>query len=233
MQAVYDLSRYPANFNFFEFLVAATTLGAKHIVFDDTSGYLPKYSRKDLGERVKSILEPACALAGCTFSYGRGKGLDPGYHIDVVVKAFHETGGIKRLVSVNPPAKVDYTVTLRNSKRYPERNSSDDWRRFADEIGAVVIEDYGDKPIHMHDRMALYCGAKMNFTVANGPMYLCMFSEAPYMAFMKNVNPVYHTEHEFPVGSQLPWAVKNQTCVWSGDSYDEIKSAWGRQSGGL
>jgi hypothetical protein len=224
MQAFYDLSRYPANFNFVEFLVAASTLGADHIVLDDSQGYKAKFPKVETGHRVASILEPACALAGCTHEFGRKKGIDPGYHISAVLRVFKEKGELKKLKTVLPPKTEKYTVTIRNSSRYKERNSNAEaWRKFASEIGALVIEDYADKSIHLHERMALYAGAEMNYLVANGPIGLLMFSDYPYTAFMKNVNPAYHQEHGWPVGTQLPWANGKQLFVWANDDYENIR----------
>lgn len=223
MQAVYDLSKYPCNFNFFEFLVASTTAGCNHVVFDDSKGYKSKFPKAETIRRVESILMPACELAGVTHEFGYGTGYDPGYHISVVLEAYKKNGRIEKLKSPLPPKDVRYTVTLRNSKRYKERNSDrDSWLRFALEIGAVVIEDHDDEPIDLLERMSLYCGAEMNYMVANGPVMLCFLSEAPVTAFMKNVNEAYHREHKFPVGSQLPWFNERQKAVWSGDSYEEL-----------
>jgi hypothetical protein len=228
MRAAYDLSRYPANFNFVEFLVAARTLGADHIVFDDTKGYKAKFSRDDTARRMESILLPACALAGVGFSFGPSKrgDLDPGYHMKAPVAAYTAKGELKKLKSIQPPESHRYTVTIRNSERYKERNSDQDaWRRFAREIGALVIEDFGDKTIHLHKRMALYSGAEMNFMVANGPGTLLWFSDNPYMVFMKNVNAEYHNASGHPVGKQVPWAHSNQKFVWGPDDYESIKGA--------
>ena len=224
MRSVYDLSKYPCNFNFFEFLVASTTAGCTHVVFDDSKGYKAKFPKEETLRRVESILIPACKLAGVTHEFGAGTGYDPGYHIGVVLKAYREFGGIKKLRSPLPPKDIKYTVTLRNSKRYKERNSHrESWLRFAEEIGALVIEDHDDKPIDLLERMAIYSGAEMNYMVANGPVMLCFLSDAPVTAFMKNVNEAYHREHGFPVGSQLPWFTKRQKAVWSGDSYEELR----------
>lgn len=224
MRACYDLSRYPANFNFVEFLVAAATLGATHVAIDRSKGIKGKYPKDETARRLTSIVEPACALAGCTFDYG-SVGIDTGYHISSVLSVWSEVGEIKKLQTVKPAVQCDYTVTIRKSTRYPERNSGRGWKRFADEIGAVVIDEYDESPMHLHDRMALYAGAKMNYLVANGPAALLMFSDYPYTAFMKNVDRVYHARHGFPVGSQLPWANENQRCIWSDDAYEALIDA--------
>lgn len=226
MQAIYDLSRYPASFNFIEFLVAASTRGADHVLFDKSNGIRKKYTDEHTEQRIKTILEPACALAGCTFECGSGEGLDPGYHVQAVLKAFAELGRIKKLISVLPARNERYTVTLRNSQRKPQRNSNrEEWLRFAKEIGAFVIEDYSDKPIHLHERMAYYAGAKMNYFVANGPTLLCMYSDLPYTAFISSkVNEQYHREQGW-YKQDLPFALPTQHAIWSDDTYDNIRKA--------
>lgn len=223
MQAVYDLTRYPANFNFLEFLVCSRTLGSDHVRFDNSRGYQAKYSREDTKRRMQSICEPACALAGMTFDYGEGKGIDPGYHIDAVLRVYEQCHGISKLKTVLDPKDVKYTITMRNYKRYEHRNSGESWRRFAEEIGALVIEDYTDHPIHLHERMSLYAGAKMNFFVANGPGSLCVFSDLPYIQVMKNIDVAYHKACGYPPGSQYPWRVENQHLVWSDDDLDTLR----------
>lgn len=216
MKAHYGLGHYRANFNFLEFLVASASQGANHVVFS-TDKPRPYYSPEETERRVKSILEPACALAGCTFSHGNEPGINPGYHISAVINA-HKNGRIRKLKTVLPPKSEKYTVTLRNTSENANRNSNeDDWREFAQEIGAFVIEDWSDKPIHLHERMAYYAGAKMNYFVANGPMMLCLLSDYPYTAFMDGVNEKYHQRNGF-WRIQLPWANKNQKAVWNGAS---------------
>lgn len=226
MNAIYDLSRYPANFNFVEFLVAAATRGADHIVFDRTNGLVKKYPDVQAEVRIQSILEPACALAGCSFEHGTKKqGIDTGYHISAVLKAFDEFGKIKKLTTVLPPKEVRYTVTLRNMIRCKERNSNkEEWLRFAKQIGAHVIEDWFDKPIHLHERMAYYAGAKMNYFVANGPGILCECSDYPYTVFLKGISKNYHEQCGW-YKRDLPFAASNQHVLWGEDTYDNMIKA--------
>ena len=221
MKATYRLNQLRANFNFLEFLVVAATEGATHIVFDRNK---PRrdYPEPELKARISSILEPACALAGCSFSYGEELGISPGYHISTVIKAFERHGRIAKLKSVLPPKSVEYTVTLRNCDKDAYRNSDDVWRDFAEEIGAFVIEDYYDKPISLHERMSYYAGAKMNYFVANGPATMCWFSDYPHTTFMKGVLEDYHMAHGF-WRNQLPWAKPNQRCVWRADTIEQLR----------
>lgn len=225
MNAVYRLDEYPANFNFFEFLVAASTAGATHILLDHSRGVRKKYPDQVLTNRLLSIVEPGCALAGCTYEYGSGKGIDPGYHFNVVVDAFEKYGTIKKLQSVLPASKERFTVTLRNQQRRAHRNSSPDWIRFANEIGARVILDYENEPLDLHERMALYAGAEMNYFVANGPGVLCICSDYPYTTFMHSVYDTYHQSIKLPIGSQVPWSKPNQRIIWKPDNYANIRHA--------
>lgn len=212
----------PANYNFFEFLVSATTLGATRIALDTThiSG---KFSREDTQRRIENILIPGCELAGvevCISSEGEDIA---NYHISALIDAYNRVGTLKKLKSVLPPGNERYTVTLRDYDRYPRRNSNrENWLKFAKTIGARVIDDWYLCPIGLHERMALYAGAEMNFHVANGPAILCYLSDAPITAFLKNVDADYHARHGFPVGSQLPWLNKNQRFVWRDDTYENL-----------
>lgn len=213
MIASYNLKESPASFNFIEFLVAATTYGADHVIFDMSEG-AKKFKGLELEERIHSILIPACEIAGVTWEFGKSEGLKPGHHMSAVLRAYKKMGFIKKLVS-RTKGKDKYTVTLRHYNRHEERNSTEDWRAFAKDIGARVIEDYYDVPISLEDRFSLYAGAKMNYFVANGPMTLCQFSDYPYTAYInpKGVWETYHKEHGW-YKTQLPWANKNQKIVW-------------------
>jgi hypothetical protein len=64
----------------------------------------------------------------------------------------------------------------------------------------------------------------MNYFVANGPAALCHFSDYPYTSFMFGIDVKLHARHQ-PVGSQLPWATKNQRFIWGPDHYEEIWKA--------
>lgn len=223
MNAVYDLSRYPANFNFFEFLVAATTEGATHVIFDKTKGIRRKYPQAETEKRIASIIEPGAALGGCTYEWGTGEGIDPGYHPAAIFKAYQRHGKIAKLRSVSAATGAhEVTVTLRRSDRCRQRNSSQDWERFAARVGAFVIDEYDAQPIHLHERMAIYSAAKMNFFTANGPGILCHCSDNPYILFQKGIDKTYYNRHGWQEDTQLPWAVGYQKMVWKDDTFDNI-----------
>lgn len=235
-EAVYDLSTCPVCFNFMEFLVSAKTYGATGIVFDDTRGHKDKYSPEDTIKRLESIVLPCCALAGLPYRFGKAAAgmIDCGYHITAAKEAFRAMGRIEKLKTVKPAGSARYTVTLRNYDRIPVRNSNTKaWRRFAEDMGAVVIEDWLDKRIDLHDRMALYAGAEMNFGVTGGPFNLCDYSDYPYLEFLKAVSRKYQQCHDWPHGSQMPWAGVNQRIIWENDEYSNIVGHWNKFKGEL
>jgi hypothetical protein len=232
VNAIYDLSRYPASFNFIEFLVASSTRGATHVVFDTSLGIGNKFSPAETKRRLDSIVFPACALARCSYGPQRldGDDIDPGYHHKAVQAAWLDCARLNFLTPA--PVVCDpvrYTVTIRASDRYPMRNSNESaWRAFAADIGALVIEDYAREPIDLHKRMAIYAGAEMNFGVANGPMALLWYSEIPYCVFMKNVDPLYHGDAGPGLRAlqQLPWANKRQCLHWRDDTAKNIRASF-------
>lgn len=185
MKALYPLRRKIAGFDFFPWLVMQKHAGATEIVFDTRQPKTDKWPLDTVMRRFESILLPGPALLGLPCSIGTEGCADlaPYHQRDFLALS---NSGIQwpRLKSVFPPHRVQYTVTLRNTQRSAEKNSNEAaWREFAREIGAQVIPDYEDSAIHLHERMAYYAGAKMNFFVRNGPGILCMLSDYPAMYF--------------------------------------------------
>lgn len=214
MDASYNLRQSPASFNFIEFLVAATTYGADHIIFDLQNGS-KKFHGQELEERIHSILIPACKIVGVSFDFTESRGITPGHHMSSVLKAYREKGFIRKLIS-KTKGSDRFTVTIRHYHRHPERNTGDEWRVFAKKIGARVIEDYYDEPIDLAERFSIYAGAEMNYFGQNGPLSLCLFSDYPYTAYIKPVGrwETYHKEHGW-YNEQLPWANENQKIIWT------------------
>lgn len=221
-RAIYPLSGYIANFEFVAWLLAVQSLGAESVVIDLTGMKTAKWTQKQIEERVDSIMVPACELAGIPVSLGNeGKtyGVKPNPESYMPVLR----NGFKRPVSVLPPGREKYTVTLRKESRIPERNSNEkDWRRFAGEIGALVIEDYSVKPIHLHERVALYAGARMNFFVTNGPAFLCMLMGLPMMMFNGHLEPGIHKRFGMEEGGQFPFQTENQRYIYEADTYENM-----------
>ena len=221
MRALYDFSRQLACFNIAEWLVCAKTLGAESVVFDMRMIRTKKWPYPVIMKRIESICLPMPALAGLPHETVT-TGLEPrGVEIGkangkMLVEFWNSYGKIERLKSVSKPQHERYTVTLRNTERSPLRNSDERvWRDFAAEIGARVIPDYAVEPIHLHDRMALYAGAEMNFFVSNGPGVLCSLSEYPGMMFnAHHALGSYQNDGMGGWGCQYPWSTERFRLVW-------------------
>jgi hypothetical protein len=224
MRAVYDLSRYLTSFNFFEWLVQAEADGATEIVFDARRIRSDKWPADISRRRFESICLPGPALIGLPYSVvwpwddpsllsgARDFGEPGGARL---VKFCRRGRRFKRLTSVYSAGDARYTVTLRKTQRAPARNSDEEvWRDFARGIGAVVLPDYEESPIHLHDRMALYAGAEMNFFCSNGPGILCSLSTYPCMMFNTHHARESLLGDGMKEGEQYPWMLGNQFAIW-------------------
>jgi len=131
------------------------------------------------------------------------------------------------------------TITIRQAEYWPKRNSDFDACMAAAKwfmghgIAPVIIPDtHGDQLHGFHNfreaaldidlRMAAYEGAAMNIGVTNGPMVMCMLSNAPYMVFKIIANdesPANKAEflaaHGINVGDQF--SVNGRT-IWADDT---------------
>lgn len=224
MRAYWDCLTKPPTFDFIPWLAIVKTIGVDEIVFDVSRGFQAKKFPESVAKHMyENVQQPACEIWGIPFSEGSRKDGDitPGYLSTDVVETYSKYGFLSMPdMPVGEP--VGYTVTIRDSIRNKSRNSNRKaWERFADEIGAIVIEDAYKVPITMEKRWRLYANAKMNFFHSNGPMVLCFFSEAPYTAF----TPPW-ADTTWPQGItreyQFPWKNENQSIVWKDDSYQNI-----------
>lgn len=224
MNALWQLNSRagPATFDFFTWLVNVKKRGAKRIIVSDRVVRTKKFPEHVIRQRIASIVMPGPALAGLPVDRGEHGIVIGSYRMNELASL----GKFERLRSVLPPRPVRYTVTLRNYGHRAYRNSDQAvWREFAARIGAVVIEDYEDKPIHLYERVALYAGAEMNFGVTNGPIWLLFLSPYPVTMFDCDVNAPLWQEHGIKPGSQLPWALPNQKLVWKRPTIDDLMAA--------
>lgn len=215
--ARYPLDNYPACFDFYHWLLIVKAMGASEIVFSGLKFIKDyKWSRAEAVRRFYSIIWPGPALAGLPCRMGLDGVPLTGPHLRKLVEFVKSGGNVQPFESVLPPAKVDYTVTLRGTVRVPHRNSDETvWRQFAREIGAHVIEDYRDRPIHLHERMALYAAARMNFGVTNGPMFLCSMTRYPTAICDCSSNLGTFIKCKIGVGvPHLPWKFGEQYLLW-------------------
>ena len=224
--ALYELRRRIAGFDFFVWLVMQRAHGAETVCFDTSKPKTDKFTLQEVEKRYESILKPGPALLGMDWIEGK-VGIQYGpYDQEDLTRLVR--GGLKipRIKSPLPKGKEKYTVTLRNTRRWPNRNSREsDWRTFAAEIGARVIPDYDDEPIHLHERMALYDGAEMNFFDTNGPVMLCFMGEAPAMGFDVQNSP--QTGSIF--GEQYPFLLPQHRQIWEPSTLENLRkhfSAW-------
>jgi hypothetical protein len=225
IEARYDLAFEIAGHDFYSWLVVAAARGARQIVFGIDRPKENKWAAETVLRRFQSIIEPGPALAGLPYRLGAGGtlGMSSPHMLDLVAYCQRNGTAFRRLSSVLPRGTAQFTVTLRREGRVPVMNSNEGaWRRFAEAIGAVVIADYDDAPLHLHRKLALYAGAEMNFGVVNGPMHLLTLTHCPVTIFKANVSASNLKKHGIPTGSQLPWAGPGQRLVWEDDDYDNL-----------
>lgn len=232
MIATYRLSDCLASFEFFSWLVMVQADGADRICFDIANPKLKNFTYDDVVRRFHSIVEPGPILAGLEYFYGDVR--SPLQATASQLLPWYKSGRrFKKLKTVKPPVKCDYTVTIRNNAAGARaRDSNDVWYEFAAKIDAVLIPDYYDKPIHLHDRMALYAGAKMNFGVCNGPVHLISLTDYPVAMFVNGASARRsQTRWGLPTGHKLPWMSGRQHLIWKEDTnldtllraFDEMK----------
>jgi hypothetical protein len=223
VKALYRLSNKIAGFDFYLWLVMQAQAGATEIVFDTASPSTGKWPLRTVMRRFESILWPGPALLGlkCKLGTDGNPKLAP-YHQSEMVKLCHQGITFPRLKSVLPPGNERYTVTLRKTQRNLGRNSDEAaWRAFAAEIGARVIPDYDDEPLHLHERMALYAGAEMNFFVTNGPVILCFLSDYPAMSFDCQNSPMTHIG--IPLGQKYPFCLPQHQQIYEAPTPEAIR----------
>lgn len=226
MKARYPLSKKIAGFDFFPWLVLQPDAGYDEVVFDASNPKTDKFTMGEVHKRYESILKPGPALLGMKWSEGQEGQVTKGGQ-QALVDHCKAGGKFPRLKSVLPPGKERYTVTLRTTRRWPNRNSREDWITFAKEIGARVIPDYDVEPMHLHERMALYAGAEMNFFVTNGPVMLCFLSEYPAMGFDVQNSPMIPLG--IPMGEPYPFLLPQHKQVYEPDTLPVIRKhfeAW-------
>lgn len=231
---LYDLGNRPASFDFVTCLATAMALGCKHVRFVYGKWKKKNYTEQQAEQRWKSIVEPAVALYGLTYSIGGRKGIEVNHLLVAATSCYRKHGRIGKIVT--PCVAKDYvTVTLRNS-RNPERNSKEaEWREFAKRCDRKVIflKDNEDSSLALHDRMKLYAGAYLNMMVINGPLTLCIHSDAPYVSMRTigcersgSTSPAFSAANGITPGFQFPWANLNQRLSYLDDTADNIEAEY-------
>jgi hypothetical protein len=217
--ARYDLRHDICSFDFYNVAVIAAARGYRGFVFDGLDNpKCGKWPKPQVLERFHSIIEPGPAFLRMDCYYGFGGERIGHPHLRHLVARYRLGLDFPRLCSVQAPQLVEYTVTLRQEPRIPERNSNlAAWREFARIIGARVFEDYAVEPIPLHERMAYYAGARMNYGVPNGPLFLNFLSTYPVTLFACDRCAGAFGNAGIKFGRQFPWSQSNQRLVWEPD----------------
>lgn len=231
MIATYDLRDKSASFEFFYWLVLAKARGATKIIIDASQPKINKMSPAEVLRRIENTLIPGCALAGLPVKVEFHRPIYRPLKENIwdFMRWSATNSNFERLLSPKEPAWAEYTVTLRTRQKAVNRNSNEAaWRQFAREIDAVVIEDYDVRPIHLHDRMALYAGARMNFGVCNGP--IAMLGLTPYpVAMFVNTQSARNNQVKsgIPLETErFPWMLSCQRLIWKEDTIENLREAF-------
>lgn len=231
---LYDLGNRPASFDFVTCLATAVACGVKHVRFVLGSWKPKNYSVAQAEERYRSIVQPAVALYGLTYSVGERRGMEITHFLPGAVAVHKRLGTIGKIKV--PCVAQDYiTITLRKS-RNPERDSREaEWMKFAAQCNrkAIILRDYEERPIALEDRMKLYAGAFMNLMVINGPLTLCIHSDAPYISMRTigcersgSTSPEFMRKIGITPGFQFPWANSRQRLSYLDDTAENIESEY-------
>jgi hypothetical protein len=228
MIATYDLRDKSPSYEFFFWLALVVARGATEIVIDPRTPKLKNMTPDMVIVRLHNILLPGAALAGLSSRIGHDKTQVQGSMQEFLPWVL-AGGKFERLRSVKNAISCRYTVTLRKQKVATWRNSNEmAWRQFAEEIGALVIEEYAVRPIDLHDRMALYAGAQMNFGVCNGPIAMLSLTPYPVMQFVPNFSARNsQVKSGIPLESaRFPWMLPSQRLVWKDDTIENLRETF-------
>lgn len=243
--AIYDLTKYPTTFDISPWLVIAKTNGCDHVHFiiDGPIAHW-KYPEEVAWRRFGNILVPHVKMAGMTFSVGeRRDGPQFPYHPGDVERTFQQFGTIAKLAATQAPESTGYvTITMRESFRNTHRDSDKDaWNRVARYLSQrgekiVILPECEHAPLDLEYRMAVYAGAKMNLGASGGPVWMCAYSDYPYLIFnlipkRQPTEPTYDmVEHMnrggFGPGSQFSFRTDQQQMIWEPDDYENIIRAY-------
>ena len=233
---LYDLGNRPASFDFVTCMATATALGCKHVRFVYGQWKKKDYTLAQAVGRWRSIVEPAVALYGLDYSIGEREGIEVNHMLGAATACYRQHGRIGK-IRLEAPQKDYVTITLRQSpNRTPERDSKDDeWLEFASRCDrkCIILRDNEDGSLHLHDRMKLYAGAHLNMMVINGPLTLCIHSDAPYVSMRTiggansgSTSPTFSAKNGITPGFQFPWAHARQRLSYLDDTCENIMAEY-------
>lgn len=233
MIALYDMRFMPTTYDYFNWLCHVKLLGATRIHFRIEPMGQSKYSIAEGLKRFKNFIYPAPELFGLEKAMRNdGDGtIGSLYFNDLQADAERLRGNAKdipRFRSVLPPSDKRFTVTIRDTFRNVHKNSDRVlWEKFAARTGAYIIDDHAKKPMELHDRIALYAGAKMNFGVVNGPLAALYYSPYP---FCIHCDPIASAKsfggHKIKSGDRAACFLPNQRWVWEKPTMDSLMRAF-------
>lgn len=253
--AVYDLAVNPPAYDFLVFAQMALGKGAEAVWFVPSGR-----EEEEEQNRLKDVAYQLCELFGLTRETGPlPEGLEIVWPDErcalrkiegkttprnAKIRA-HEVYWLKHLPKLFPPmptqeamdkandvlkGKRPIVVVLRNAIERPLRNSSPDWRKWAMDHEAFVLEDSTITHLPVSERLAYYELSSLNIGVSSGQMHLNYLSGRPYLAlrvvnnFYRDASPDWWNRNGFEIGEQMPWADERQKLVWNyEDDYDTIE----------
>src|SRR3990167_7691516 len=95
---LYDMGNRPASYDFVTCLATAIALGCKHVRFVYGQWKPKNYSLKQAEERWQSIVKPAVALYGLTYSIGERRGIEVNHMLRASIETYKQTGRIGKII---------------------------------------------------------------------------------------------------------------------------------------
>ena len=231
---LWDCGNRPASFDFVTCCATAVALGCKHVRF--VMGRWKQKNYSDPEARFKSIVEPAVALYGLDYSIGERFGIEVNHLLGAATACYRKHGRIGK-IKMDAPQRDYVTITLRKSPgRTPERDSKEDeWLEFAEKCDrkCIILRDNEYGELHLQDRMKLYAGAHLNMMVINGPLTLCVHSDAPYVSMRTigcersgSTSPAFSAQNGITPGFQFPWAGPRQRLSYADDTCANLRAEY-------
>jgi hypothetical protein len=263
MNFTYDLSTKPASWDFLQWLINARLIagGKFGVRFEgDLNGGGMARPMDQRHAIFQNVMRPALELIGAT-EVDEGMDGKFTYLVNLAVSAHKNNMPIPRwTIPTEAMEEVQHdlkgrrpvVITLREASYYPERNSNlPAWRDFAKtcDEDVIFVRDtaMADRIIgwgaetspkaskELLYRAALMSLAKCNLLVANGPVTLAWYLDAPWLCFgtiredmphYAPAQPSWWKKLGCPVGEQFPWLSPQQKFTWNRDTLENIQEAY-------
>lgn len=257
----YDLARAPVGWDFASWLIdmemarirASAPAPLKIAFVGDVSGRQWGPTEQQM---VEKVLRPLIGLIGAVEDTRaiNASVTKEFYMLRYVTEAAQQGEPVPMFKAGDGQVHDYVTITLREAEHWPHRNSNiEAWSKFAHELrrrGENVVfvrdtakageqfEDFitsADAARDINKRSALYASAKCNLFVSNGPWYLALFGDRPWLMFNAvssadhfdaNKPEMWKEFHGIGEGEQFPWSQPDQRIIWKGDDYETMIAAW-------